>query len=291
MDIKSLECYIAVVECGSITKAAQKLYISQPPLSLRIKLLEEELGVTLLERGPRNIRLTHAGEILYQRAQDIISMKNRAVKEMLLLHSEGNDSLRIGIASSCSNLVLSGIVSQLVKQCPNLNYELFEENTYTLLDSIKSDMVDIALIRTPFQAEKSMQVMKLSAEYIVAVGAHKFFPALDLEYITAEQLAGVPLITYRRWHSIICEAFTSAQVSPFFRCVNDDARTSLLWAKRGLGVALIPQSICLGVPDLFQCPFGQPPLMSTICTVWKKNPADHQPLSCLLRLLHENYGT
>lgn len=80
MDIKKLKYFVTIVEEGNISAAAKKLHISQPPLSSQIKLLEEELNLKLMERGPRNITLTRAGKLLYKRAKNIIDLANTTKK-------------------------------------------------------------------------------------------------------------------------------------------------------------------------------------------------------------------
>ena len=82
MNIKQLQYFVTIVENGTITAAAKKLGISQPPLSAQMKLLEEELGVTLMERGARQVRLTDAGRILYRRAVSIVELTDTTLKEL-----------------------------------------------------------------------------------------------------------------------------------------------------------------------------------------------------------------
>ena len=74
MDIRKLQYFTAIVDEGSITGAAKRLHMSQPPLSTQMKLLEEELGVILFDRGSRNIQLTDAGKLLYNRAHAILEL-------------------------------------------------------------------------------------------------------------------------------------------------------------------------------------------------------------------------
>ena len=71
MDLKQLKYFVTVAEEGTISAAAKKLFMSQPPLSIQMKLLEQELGCPLFERGQKHIRLTDTGKLLYDRAQNI----------------------------------------------------------------------------------------------------------------------------------------------------------------------------------------------------------------------------
>lgn len=82
MDIKQLTYFLAIAEEGNISAAAKKLHISQPPLSLQLKLLEEELGVVLLERGARKSTLTDAGRLLYKHARYILQLVENAEREI-----------------------------------------------------------------------------------------------------------------------------------------------------------------------------------------------------------------
>ena len=82
MNLKQMEYFITIVNEGSISAASKILHISQPPLSTQMKLLEQELGVTLFERGSRAIALTHAGKVFYDRAQGILDMTGAARQEL-----------------------------------------------------------------------------------------------------------------------------------------------------------------------------------------------------------------
>lgn len=82
MDIRQLIYFATIVEEGSISAAAKKLHLSQPPLSYQLKLLEEELHLQLLQRGARGVQLTEAGKVLYKRAQGILELTERTQKEL-----------------------------------------------------------------------------------------------------------------------------------------------------------------------------------------------------------------
>ena len=87
MDIRQLLYFTTIAEEGSISAAAKKLHLSQPPLSYQMKLLEEELHLPLIERSARGIALTEAGRVLYKRAQGILELSELTRKEMLAMAS------------------------------------------------------------------------------------------------------------------------------------------------------------------------------------------------------------
>ena len=100
MDLKQLSYFVKIVEEGSISGAAKKLFMSQPPLSSQMKLLETELDCTLFERGSRTIRLTEAGETLYNYSRSLLQLSNVAKQETMNAARHFNGVLRIGIVSS-----------------------------------------------------------------------------------------------------------------------------------------------------------------------------------------------
>lgn len=108
MDIRQLLYFTTIAEEGSISAAAKKLHLSQPPLSYQMKLLEEELHLPLIERSARGIALTEAGRVLYKRAQGILELSELTRKEMLAMASGFTGTLHIGTVSSSGALCWAG---------------------------------------------------------------------------------------------------------------------------------------------------------------------------------------
>lgn len=242
MDIRSLQYFIAVVEMGSISGAAKKLHLSQPPLSQQIKLLEAELGVLLMERGPRNITLTDAGKKLYKYALSITDITNLAIQE-LRDFSKGNAGvLRIGIASSCGTMLLSILEEKFCPNFPNATYQLFEKNTFELIELLEKNIIEVAFLRTPFQEQAAFESTVLAKESIVAIGCPEFFEDTDTS-LSVKDLVGKPLIVYRRWEHVIRDYLKQYNIVANYYCTNDDARTCLSWAYAGMGIAFVPSSI------------------------------------------------
>ncbi len=106
MDLKQLTYFVTVIKEGTISGAARKLNLSQPPLSTQMKLLEEEFGCILFERGSRKIQLTEAGQLLYERAVTMLELSEVTKKELLDYRNGLTGALRLGVVSSvgCSLL-------------------------------------------------------------------------------------------------------------------------------------------------------------------------------------------
>lgn len=266
MDLRQLEYFKTTADEGSISAAAKKLYIAQPSLSSQIRLLENELGCVLFERGARHITLTEAGKILYSRAETIIDMSKETRKALTDYRDGDSGSLRIGIVSSLGSTALQKWISSFVAKHPKVRFEVSEGNTYQLLKHLKSGTIEAALVRTPFTAD-NMKVFILSEEPMLAAGHKRYFENLTGNDISPKELAALPLIIYRRWENIIKETFEDIKYNAV--CTNDDARTTALWADAGMGVGILPYSAAdmLRNPDTIFKKISDPRLNSSICAV------------------------
>lgn len=243
MNIRQLQYFLAIAESGTITAAAKKLGISQPPLSAQMKLLEEELGVTLLERGARRVRITDAGRILYRRAAAIVELTDLTYQELADFRAGTCGVLRLGTVSSCSIGLLKSKIAAFRDQFPHVRFEICEGNTLELADQIRSGAIDLAVVRAPFRSEEFSCVF-LEEEPMFAVGVEAYFSGSCEDCVDLTGLDRLPLICYRRWEPLIRATFEEEGIVPNIYCLNDDARTSLMWAAAGLGVAIVPRSIC-----------------------------------------------
>lgn len=241
MSYKQLFYFVAIVEAGNISAAAKKLNLSQPPLSKQIMLLENELGVKLMERNSRKISLTDAGVLLYQRAKNIISMMENTSEEMISFGSDRPHVLRLGVISSCSRSFIQDCMVDFHIMYPHVRFEVSEANTYNLLEMLSRGMIEAAVVRTPFH-DDGLVCMYGKEEPMVAVGSEQYLGTTN-NPITISQLAELPIDFYRRFEHILIPVFQNNRLSPNILCESDDARTPLMWARAGLGVAVVPRSI------------------------------------------------
>lgn len=241
MELKQLEYFMTVTEEGNISAAAKKLHITQPPLSMQMKHLEAELQVRLFERGARSITLTEAGKILYERAKGILEMATVTTRELGQMKDETVGTLRLGMISSAGVSFIKKTLLPFHEKYPEIRLDVFEGNTYQLLEALKSKRVDVAVVRTPFPAE-GYSCRYFKEDPMVAAGIPLYFCDIKKAKLSIYDMADIPLIIYRRWEHILRHTFEKEQVPLHLFCVNDDARTSLKLASAGLGVALVPAS-------------------------------------------------
>ena len=265
MNLRQLEYFAAIAEEHTISAAAQRLGIAQPPLSQQLKNLEAELGLTLFERSSRGMRLTPAGDLLYQRAGQILSLTDQTRREMDRLRQGERPLIRLGMISSCGVVFLSAALRDFCATHPEVEFQVTEGNTYELLDALHEDRIDLAVVRTPCSLEACagfyLALDGMAACRAADCGAAEDAKApagqgFDLapvknapeaaaspEIVGLEALAQEPLIIYRRMERLVRDAFAARELSPQFRCMADDARTALMWARAGMGTAIVPASI------------------------------------------------
>ena len=273
MDIKQLINFIAIVEEGNITKAAQKLHMSQPPLSNQLKALEEELGVKLVERGSRKIKLTDVGNLLYKRGKDIVNVFESTLNEVEDFKSGIEGILKIGAVSTCNQFIPDELISPYAEQYPKMRFELYEGNTYEVIDMIERGMVDIGVVRTPFNGQ-NLCCMNLRTEPMVAV-INKNSDKFDFELkqkISLQELDNKPITIYRRYEKLIMEVLQKNNIKSSIYCLNDDSRTTIAWAQAGLAIGIVPKSIINNLNSNVEIyEIEEDELKTDICVVWMEN--------------------
>lgn len=242
MDIKQLTYFITIVEEGNITSAANKLNMAQPPLSNQLKLLEAELGTKLLDRGARKITLTDSGKILYKRAKHIVEITKSTAREIEEFGKGIQGTLKLGTISSSGMALLSGRIINFNKKYPNIKFEIYEGNTYELIEMLNSGVIEVGIVRTPFNS-KTFECLYLESEPMVVVMSQNYNFKSESSEIDLNNLKDVPLIIYRRFEKILLSEFQDLGFEPNIFCINDDARTTISWARAGLGIGIVPKSV------------------------------------------------
>lgn len=285
MDLKQLTYFVTTVQEGNISRAAQKLHISQPPLSTKLKELELELDVILFERGSRKIELTEAGRVFYARAASILELLDTTKKELQDYKLGKLGTLRIGIVSSISSTLTNDWLKSFHAMYPDIHFNIFEGNTYEQLDKLRNNLIELAIVRTPFSAH-DLDCAIIKKEKLYAVGEARYFEDCSDDVLSLAQLADKPLILYRRWEKLIKDLFNEQQLIPQILCMNDDARTTVSMVSSGLGIGIIPESAITLLPNTHMTKkvLTDPRLASNICIL--RNPNSYH--STVVELFYQH---
>lgn len=264
--------------------------MAQPPLSQALQALEKELGVSLLKRGTRNIQLTEAGELLRERAEQILDLCDGVRNELLDQGLFAHKMLHIGIVSSSHTAFLLHGLRSFHEDYPNVSYQIREGNTFQILDMLQKGIIELGVVRTPF-VQHQMKTYSLAIEPMVAVYAKQRFP-IETTFLTLQELHMYPIIYYERYAALIQELFMEYGLSPNIICQNQDARTTLLWAKEGIGVAIVPKSACSQVDcsDLVLCELQEKRLQTEIMLIYRRDRYLSDTAQTLLSYFQEKKG-
>lgn len=272
MDIRQLTYFVAIVEAGQITAAAKQLHMAQPPLSQQLKSLEEELGVELVKRQPRSITLTDAGKLLYHRAQQILNLTDSTKREIIDITQGQRGTLSLGMVSSSGSMLFSPEIMAFHDSHPGVSFEIYDGNTFKILDMLTKGLIEIGIVRTPFKHE-SFYCKFLPEEPMILALTDAFDWCPDRDDVTVAELKDKPLIVYRRFDQLFHETCEAYNFTPHIVCRNDDARTTVSWANGGLGIAVVPAS-AFTLADhgrLHTKRIAEPHLYTRLAAVWPKN--------------------
>lgn len=194
MDIKSLRYFLAVVSEGNITRAAQKLCMAQPPLTRQLRLLEEELGVTLFLRGKRRIQLTEEGRFLKQQAEEIILLLEKTEQQLASRSSEIRGIVSIGATETCGAGLLSGLIGSFHRQIPGVRFQIWSGNGDETRDRIEKNLVDMGIVREPFNMENYDRVFLKQEPWIAVMSRDHPLARKTKDTIELSQLGQEPLM-------------------------------------------------------------------------------------------------
>lgn len=152
MNTKYLEYFLCINEHKSISKAAKKLFISQPTLSQHIQKLEKDMGVEIFDRTSTPISLTYAGEKLIKYAEEILDLESQLIKEMNDINGLFKGRITIGISQMHSNTLLPQILPKYKERYPNIDITLIEENAHKLEALADKGAIDIMISNLPIQS-------------------------------------------------------------------------------------------------------------------------------------------
>ncbi|MCM1224971.1 MAG: LysR family transcriptional regulator [Lachnospiraceae bacterium] len=149
MEIRVLRYFLTVAREENITRAAEKLHITQPTLSRQLKQLEDELGKKLFKRGNYSVHLTNEGMLLRKRAEDILSMVDKTAEEFRNLDEITGGDVYIGCAESWQIRYLARKIGELRRKYSGLRYHITSGNTEQVAERLDRGLIDFAVICEP----------------------------------------------------------------------------------------------------------------------------------------------
>jgi len=245
VNIRFLETIVWLAHYRNFRVTGEHLHLTQPAISSRINMVEQELGVRLFERQAREVVVTPAGEAFVAEAREIVRRydalvsRHRAPSQMAGL-------VRLGLASSMAHLLLPAITRDLREHHPGVRLEVITEDTAEKLTHLlPTRRIDICLTAHTPKANTNLEVRPLCALNMVWVGSPGLVPPSD-DYYGAKDLSRAPIITYApgTLNASRIEEFFGAYFSQIPHLIaSNSLATSVHMALNGIGVAVLPEVI------------------------------------------------
>ena len=239
MDLRGIRYFVQIAELGSMTRAAQHLRVAQPALSRHVRALEAELGVSLMVRLPRGVRLTTAGRQFLDHCQRILRELGRAQDALRSGGAVAQGQVILGVSPTTGPLLLPGLVERMRRQCPQIQLKVVEAFSNQLYDWLLAGRADVAILTNPVHS-RVMRVTPLSSEPIVVFSEAQ--ARSDRQFITVADLARTPVVSTEAIRMIADEQLQRYGVRATVESEIDAVEAIRRLVLRGTSMALMPVS-------------------------------------------------
>ena len=235
MEIRVLRYFLTAAQEENITRAAEKLHLTQPTLSRQLSGLEEELGQVLFLRGKRKITLTEAGRLLQRRAGEILELCEKTEREIRAVGDEVRGTITIGSGESMAARQLIRWIRAFSEKYPGVTFVMHPGNADQIRERLDHGLLDLALLLSPGDL-KSYGFLPLKEREYWGVLTPKDSPLAQKTAVTPQDLKGVPLITASRpAMRKQMEAWFGGEPIPPVAARHDLIANAALMAREGMG--------------------------------------------------------
>ena len=280
MDFRSLQYFVMVAQELNFTRAAEKLQMSQPPLSNQIKLLEEELGVELFIRGKRRLTLTEAGNLLYQRAVQMLELGEKTRRDLLNLGEELSGTICLGIVEGRAPYLAARWIAGFRSEYPLVRYELWNGSSDDVLDQLHRGLVDLAVIAAPYDMEHLDGIVVGREPWVAIISRENPLSNLPGTEIPLAKLADQPLIVPRRKSRVeaIRQWFDGIGAEPDILCEMSNYVDAVALGEQNVGIAIFPQTTYTPNAHVVSKVITKPAKQAQYVLVWERERRLHTPL-------------
>ena len=254
MNLQRLRYFVAVAEELHFGRAAERLHMSQPPLSQQIRLLERELDTALFDRSTRRVTLTDAGTFLYPEAVRLLSAAD-GVDRVMDQHRHGRaGTLRVGFVDSAAYEVMPRVLSEYRRRWPRVGYELHTMSSDEQVQALRAGRIDLGIGRAAAGARNVEATLVMHEPLLVAVGAsHRLAaaPQTSLRNLAGESIIGFDRRVSPSLHAVLAGMLGAEGVTydPIIEAT--EYATILGFVAAGEGIAIVPASVqTFRPPDL-----------------------------------------
>jgi len=246
MELRHLRYFVAVADEKNFTRASKRLFIAQPPLSRQIQQLEEELGVSLIEKGSRPLRLTEAGRFFYAHAQQLLG-KAADLKSMTQRVGKIEKTLSIGFVASTLYGILPKIIRRFRTEYNAVDISLHEMTTMEQIKALKDGSIDVGFGRVRHEDPNIRRIVLREERLIVALPVGHPLTAsttpLSLKDLIPETLIVFPKAPRPSFADQVLAAFSDRAIQLEKILEVRELQIAIGLVAAGQGVAIVPASL------------------------------------------------
>ncbi|HJV45283.1 MAG TPA: LysR family transcriptional regulator [Bacillota bacterium] len=253
MDIRQLRYFLAIAKEEQITRAAKTLNMEQPPLSRQLKLMEQELGVTLFERNGKQLKLTQAGAILRKKAESLIRQLDEAITEIQEIDQGLRGTLSIGSVFSCVSLIPEKI-KQFREKYPVVIFKILEGDHFTLGEYLEDRTIELVMTRLPFESNypsDKYAIFHLPSDPFVVVVPQEWndsHPAIHMKDIASLPLLALKSDRTVRLNEKVINECRRFGFEPNIVCECSSVAIIIALVVAGIGATILPKSVMSSFP-------------------------------------------
>lgn len=284
MDINQIQYFLAIVETGGFTKAAESLLLSQPALSVSIRRLERELGITLFERGGRRAILTPAGQFFLETARDMWDRYQSTLNELRNFRSQ--PTLRLGILRTFRIDDIAKMITMFREDHSNVVIELRDGNAKDLHNWLEQGDVDLLVTELTSLEDTETSLAMFQQKYLLAVPLNHPFAQKDT--VTLAELDDQLFIGRNNceiWGKAP-QMFEAAGIEPRVVYLADREEWAISMVKAGLGITIMP--VWNDLSDVVYVPLAEANLFRTVGLKWRLQ--QNSEMVRLFRAFAANYS-
>jgi DNA-binding transcriptional LysR family regulator len=246
MELRHLRYFVAVAEERNFTRAAERLHIAQPPLSRQMQQLEETLGVELIEKGSRPLRLTEAGQFFLAHAKPLLDQV-RDLKTMTQRVGKLERTLSVGFVASTLYGLLPDIIRRYCERHPEVDVTLHEMTTVEQLKALKEGRIDVGFGRLKSEDASIRRILLREERMIVALSpGHRL--AEREGGVRLMELVNEPLLVYPKaprpsFADQVLAAFNEANLTPDHVTEVRELQIAMGLVAAGQGISIVPESV------------------------------------------------
>ena len=278
MDIRQLRYFLALSEEGQVSRAAKKLNMSQPPLSQQLNLMEEELGVKLLDRkrNGKSMELTEAGRVLYEKSKVLLELFDDSMLEVKETGEGLQGTLAIGaVLAYMSYLPIK--IKQFNSTYPSVTFKLFAGDPYEIHNYMENQDIELAIVYLPVEMDH-VSIKNIGEVPNVFVVPEEWEEFRSKDEISISELKNTPLLLVHREkgsgiYEEILEEFKKKELKPNILCECHDVNVLLSMVSAGIGASIVPKSAVSphGIKGVRVLDIIDSSFQSNIALIWRND--------------------